>query len=171
MRAGGFADVLPERDQQVVEGLPPSFREKVHQGLLTLLWRLGLDRPPAIGDSVHMDIYADRVLPECHPQHQCCGFGPHPGQCHQFLTLVWDASLVFGEQFQGQRMELNRLLPRKAHGMNQGFDLARREEGERFCGGGLPKQSLGALGGRQVSRAQAQDTRNQHKERVPGFLR
>src|SRR5262245_49827681 len=81
--------MLAERDQQAVNLDPVAPGQLGFQGRERLLRRARLYIPPAVGDTVDVDVHADAGLTAGDAEHQVGAFRADTGQAEQHRLLAW----------------------------------------------------------------------------------
>jgi hypothetical protein len=165
------AEVLAERDEEIVIFDPVALGQLRTQGELALFRVLGFDIPPAVGDTMHMGVDADAGLAVAERDDEVRGLAPDTLQLQKLVNLVRDAAAVIVDQRAAEVADHFCLRMIKADGKDRLLDFRHGEARHRLGCFGEREQPAARLGGGRVLGAQAQDAGDQDLERTLGIFR
>jgi len=161
-----MAQVLPKRDQQVIEDAPMAFGKDRAQGHLGLLRRLGPHVAPAVGDAMDVGIDADPWFAIRQRDHEVRGLAPHAFEREQFIKVARHAAAVALKERVTEFLNAAGLGPIEANGIDGTFNHAGGQLPHCLRGSSQLKEPLaGAVRGR-ILRAKAQHAANERRERI-----
>ncbi len=131
---------------------------------------LRADVAEAVGDPVHVGVHADPRLVEAHGDHEVGGLTPDALEREQGIDVVGHAPAEALQQVAAEAEDDARLRPIEADRIDEPGEAPRGQppHGRRRVGDGEEPRGGGA--GRGVLRAQRQDARDEHAERIAFLL-
>ena len=117
------ADVLAKGNQQAIDFNPIPLRQLGLQGSEGFFGRSGLDKAPAIGNAVNVNVHTDAGLLAGDAQHQIGALGTHSGKRSQGIEIAGQLTIVVGNQSVRDRQNLGGFGFVVGRGLNQSIDL------------------------------------------------
>ncbi len=169
-RRDGATKILSKGDEEIVVLDPIRFGELIPQRKFCLLRILGANITPAIGNSMHMRVYANARLAIAQCYDQIGGLSAYAFKFQQLVNLIGNSARMVADQNAANLADRFRLGAVEANGEDRSFDGFGREFYHLLRSVGQGKQAMRRSRSCGVLRPETQQAGNQNPKRVPvGF--